>query len=325
MMRLNHFPIAVWVAAGSLLMAAPAFASANYGNLEGQGQAVVTVLPQHEGKAVPSVSPSDLTLKVDGKLSNVTHWTPLRGPAHQIELVLLIDDSARTSLGTQMGDLQNFIREMPANAKMAIAYMENGQAVFAGPLTTDHQALLRELHLPLPGTPGVTASPYFCLSDLAKHWPSHNPGARREVVMITDGVDNYYLRYDPEDPYVLASIEDSLRAHLVVYSIYWHSQGWVSSTGYETNAGQNLLEELTQATGGYSYWIGYGNPVSFEPYFTNIMERVHHQYGLSFLAPLQGKSEVESLKLQVRHPHAKFQAPGQTYVIPAGPAGTDGE
>lgn len=324
-MRIHPFPIAVWVAAGSLLMATPAFASANNDNLQGQGQAVVTVLPQHEDGKVANVSTNDLTLKVDGKVSNITQWTPLRGPAHQIEMVLLIDDAARESLGTQMGDIQRFIREMPSNAKIAIAYMEYGQAVLAGPLTTDHAAVLRELHMPLEGMPGVAASPYFCLSDLANHWPSQNPGARREVVMITDGVDDYYLRYDPEDPYVEAAIQDSLRAHLVVYSIYWHSQGWISSTGYETDAGQNLLEELTQATGGYSYWIGFGNPVSFEPYFTDIMKRVHHQYELGFLARLDGKGEVESLKLQVHHPHAKFDVPGETFVVPAGPTGMDGE
>jgi len=320
-MRINKFPFAVWVAAASLLMATPVFASANYDNLQGQGQAVVTVLPQHDGEALPSLSQSDMTLKVNGKLSNITHWTPLRGPAHQIELVLLIDDSARASLGTQMGEIQDFIRKMPANAKVAIAYMENGQAVFSRPLTTDHNAVLRELHLPPEGTPGVSASPYFCLSDLAKHWPSADRGARREVVMVTDGVDDYYLQYDPEDPYVEAAIRDSLRAHLVVYSIYWRSQGWISSTGYETDAGQNLLSEVAEATGGHSYWIGGGDPVSFEPYFTNIMLRIHHQYELSFAARLDGKPEVENLKLQVRHPMAKFQAPGKAFITTAGTGG----
>ncbi len=66
---------------------------------------------------------------------------------------------------------------------------------------------------------------YFCLSDLAKRWPSQDPAARREVVMVTDGVDNYQRQFDPEDPYVQAAIADSLRAHLVVYALYWKNQG----------------------------------------------------------------------------------------------------
>ncbi len=43
--------------------------------------------------------------------------------------------------------------------------------------------------------------------------------------MVTDGVDTYEIRYDPEDPYVQAAIEDAVRAHLIVYSIYWTNSG----------------------------------------------------------------------------------------------------
>ena len=93
--------------------------------------------------------------------------------------------------------------------------MQNGRAVFSGPLTPNHATAAQQLHLPL-GAPGADASPYFCLSDLAKRWPSNDRAARREVIMITDGVDYYHLQYDPEDPYVQAAIQDLVRANLVV-------------------------------------------------------------------------------------------------------------
>ena len=89
--------------------------------------------------------------------------------------------------------------------------MQNGQAVFTGGFTADHAQALRGLHLS-GGTPGSSASPYFCLSDLAKHWPSKDRSARREVVMISDGVDPYYMEYDPDEPYLKAAIYDSVRA-----------------------------------------------------------------------------------------------------------------
>ena len=100
--------------------------------------------------------------------------------------------------------------------------------------------VLKGLHLS-SGIPGSNASPYFCLSDLAKNWPSHDRTARREVLMVTDGVDNYNRQYDPEDPYVMSAINDSVRAGLVVFSIYWKDMGRANNTWYETNAGQNLL------------------------------------------------------------------------------------
>ena len=32
-------------------------------------------------------------------------------------------------------------------------------------------------------------------------------------------------RYDPEDPYVETAVNDSVRAGLIVYSIYWKDMG----------------------------------------------------------------------------------------------------
>jgi hypothetical protein len=103
--------------------------------------------------------------------------------------------------------------------------MKNGRAVLSGPLSTNQALVVRELHLP-GGSPGSNASPYFCLSDLAQHWPSQDRAARREVVMIGNGVDNYDPRFDFHDPYVRAAIDDSVRARLVVYAIAWKSQGF---------------------------------------------------------------------------------------------------
>jgi hypothetical protein len=278
--------------------------------MEGQGQAVVTVL---QGQEIPGGIPQQaLQLKVDGKQSNVTGWT-LLGPQSKVELVVLIDDGARGSLGTQLSDIAKFIQSLPPNAKVAVAYMMNGRAAFSAPLSTDRAAVERQLHLPIAGMPGINASPYFCLSDLAKNWPSRDPNARREVVMVTDGVDNYNRRYDPEDPYVQSAINDAVRARLIVYSIYWTNSGRFDRSMYGANTGQNLLAEVAEATGGNTYWQGYGNPVSFQPYLADINHRLDNQYELDFMTPLGSKPQIENLKLKLSAP-AKVDAPQQVYV-----------
>ena len=305
-MRIHKLQLAVLMAAGSFLAATSALALSQ--NQEGQGRAVVTIVSDNE---IPGGIPQDaLHVKVDGKDSNVTGWTQLHSP---VEMVLLIDEGARTSLGTQLSETAKFIQGLPPDAKVAVAYMQNGRAAFGGPLTTDHAAVTRELHLPIASMPGVNASPYFCLSDLAKNWPSKDAHARREVVMVTDGVDNYDARYDPQDPYVQAAIDDSVRARLIVYSIYWRDAGPFDRTGYAAADGQNLLAQLTEATGGNSYWMGFGNPVSFEPYFADINRRLDNQYELDFMAPMGSKPQMETLNLKVSA-HVKIDAPQQVYV-----------
>lgn len=286
---------------------------------EGQGRALVTVLPAHAEQTV-NVSAQDIQqLQVNGKAAQVTGFEPARGAANPVELVFLIDGSARSSLGTQMNDITQFIQEMPPNTKMAIAYMENGVAAFQGPLSSDPAQVLQALHLPA-GPPGISASPYFCLSDLAKHWPSHNRAARREVVMISDGVDYYERRYDPEDPYVHAAIDDSVRAGLVDYFIYWKNEGFADRFAWAQNTGQNLMQMVTQDTGGYSYWVGFGNPVDIKPYLQDLRRRLDNQYELGFSAPLGANSEFESMRLKLEVPNAKVDAPQEVWVHPAGRA-----
>ncbi len=303
------------VAVALLLAAAPFAVAQNEG--QGQGEATVTVLPNNGNVVVAGVAQDTVHVQVDGHQASITRWQRPQGSSAPVELVLMIDDGARQSLGRELSDIRHFLETLPPNVKVTVAYMEYGRAALAGPLTADHQKAVSELHLPV-GAPGMNASPYFCLSDLAKHWPSQDASARREVIMITDGVDYYNLRYDPEDPYLLGAIRDAVRADLVVYSIYWKNTGGLARTWYETNAGQNLLAEVTAATGGYSYWIGYGNPVSLTPYFDDFSERLKNQYELGFLAPLHGKAQVESLKVKISSRDVKTTAPQKTYVSPAG-------
>ncbi|KAA6457302.1 hypothetical protein DYQ86_23550 [Acidobacteria bacterium AB60] len=297
------------ISAGAMLLAAPIFAQ-NEG--QGRGQAVVTVLPVHDDQALASLSSQDLKIKVNGKESTVTNFTPLRGENSPVELVVVMDSGARTSLGTQMSEIQNFVKSMPPNIKVTLGYMENGITRLAGPLSTDHEAVLKGLHIPA-GFPGQDASPYFCLSNLVSHWPSNDSSARREVVMISDGIDNYNPRYDPQDPYMEAAIRDSVRNGVVIYSIYWENRGRFSRTMWGNAAGQNLLMQVTQATGGNSYWQGLGNPVSFQPFFRDIERRLQNQYEVGFTAPVKA-GEIANLKVKVNGVAGKVDAPGEVYV-----------
>jgi hypothetical protein len=308
---MKKLALSLALAAGAILAVSPSFAQKN--DQPGQGRAVVTILPAQKNGEVGQVELQNLRVKVAGKESSVLNLTPLREANSPVELVLLLDSGARTSLGTQFQDIQKFVGEMPPNTKMAIAYMENGRAAFASPLSSDPADVLKGLHLST-GFPGSNASPYFCLSDLAKNWPSHDRTARRQVLMITDGVDNYNRRFDPDDPYVQTAINDSVRSGLAVNSIYWRDMGRFNSGLYATNAGQSLLSIVSQATGGKSYWQGLDNPVSIEPYFQDLRRRLNHQYELSFTAPSKGKPEVQSLKVDLHVPSAKVDAPQRVLV-----------
>jgi hypothetical protein len=300
-------------AAGALLLAASAFPQ---GEKVGEGQVIVTILPKNANDPAPTVSAQDMVIKVNGKDSKVTGFEALKSGKDPIELVLLIDSSARSSLGRQLDEIAQFVKTLPPNVMATIGYMQNGNTALTGPLTTDREATLKGLHIP-GGLPGSNGSPYFCISDLAKRWPSQSRAARREVLMVTDGVDEYNRRFDPDDNYVQEAIKDAVRAHLLLYSIYWSDQGRADRTAYANNTGQNLMMEVADATGGKSFWIGTGNPVSFQPYLEELTRRFKNQYELSFTVPSNGKPQVDTFKLKFKAPGADVAAPQQVFV--AGP------
>lgn len=337
--------VASWMTAGMLLVAAATTAYAQGGNPDGQGRAVVTVLPGKHSEMVPNITLQDLSIKINGKGTSVTRWLPLRGSDDRLEFVVLIDSGARNLNGSLLGEIAGFIESMSPDTKVAVGYMENGSAVLAGPLTADHAQAARGLHL----TAGNSSGPFFCLSDLAKNWPSAERGVRREVLLVSGGVDPFNRRYDPDDPYVQAAVIDSVRAGLVVYPIYWRNRSNASgfsaqgqsvngfsmgqgsttrnsssSTGDSSSLaqivdGESLLVSLTQATGGKSYWLGSDNPVSFKEYLEDIALRLKNQYELGFSARLDGKPSIESLKLKAKVFASEVDAPEQVLVERAAP------
>lgn len=310
-MRLRKLLLTVCGIVGALSLVMPAFAETT--NNLGQGQAVVTILPAKNNVMPSNIQQNNLQAMVNGKESSIIGWTPFRGLNSDLELAILIDDSARARIGLQFNDIIGFIQGLPTDAKVAVGYMNNGTAVLAGPLSSDHAKAIDALRVP-SGVIGGNASPYFCLSDLAKHWPSKDRQARREVIMITDGVDNYYPGYDPNDPYLRAAIRDSIRAGLVVYSINMPNRGQVYSQ-YRSYIGQSLLTDVTSTTGGYAYWDGSSrNPVSFRPYLNDIALRLQHQYQLRFEARLKGKPELQSMSLKVMDHKVEVFAPQRVNV-----------
>ena len=276
-------------------------------------QTVVTVMPK-DGKGTSAVSRENIQLSVNRKQGTVTDLVPLRGERDGLELVVLVDDSARSGLSLQLKSMRNFINHLPANTQVGVAYMQNGQARFVQNLTPDHALAAKALRI-TQGVPGGNASPYFCLSDLAKRWPSSNPDNRREVLMITDGVDRYSgRRFDPENPYVQAAVQDSQKAGLIVYSIYYRDAGGFDRGDFAAFGGQNYLDQVTKATGGKAFYIGTGNPVSFDPFLDELHTRLMNQYELGFLAQPGHKPEVQQLKVKTNLPATQISAPEGVFV-----------
>ncbi len=278
-------------------------------NPSGEGVPVQMVVTA-EGKAIPAIQAGDVMVYQDKERARVREWVPLQGDRAGLQLTIAIDDGANTNLGEHLAELKKFINAQPATTEVAVGYMRNGMVRVEQSWTTDHALATRAVRLPM-GMPGVDASPYLSLSDLIKKWPDTNK--RREVLMITSGVD-LLGGPPPLDPYLDSAIHNAQRAGVIVYSIYFGGRGHMGHAYWRINWGENYLSQLSEETGGEAYWQGFGNPVSFDPYLSDLQDKLGHQYMVTFLAKAQKKSGFENVKVRSELNHVDLLSADQVYV-----------
>ncbi|HZQ24285.1 MAG TPA: hypothetical protein VFA89_15965 [Terriglobales bacterium] len=275
---------------------------------------VVTAEARH-GSTPPPVTQDDVMVYQGKNRDKVTGWAPAQGDNAQLEFFVLLDDSSGPSLGVQLDDVRAFINSQPPTTKVGIAYMQNGIARVEQQPTADHTAAAKALRLPI-GIPGINASPYFSLSDLVKKWPQSN--ARREVLMISDGIDRYYGVADLQDPYVSEAIQQAQKAGIIVFAIYNPGAGHYGHSYWRSYYGQMLLSQVADQTGGESYYIGFNAPaVAFAPFLDNVQHHLANQYLLTFVAQAEKKSGLQPVKLNTELTNVDLLSADHVYV-PAG-------
>jgi hypothetical protein len=162
--------------------------------------------------------------------------------------------------------------------------MRNGTVSVSQDPTNDHDKAVKALRLP-SGNAGTYGNPYLSLTDLIKRWPDH--GGRKEVLMITDGIDRLRQRSSQMD-YLSPSVDvnsastAAQRAGILVHSFYARGVGHLNRTNtWAASGGQSGLAKLAEETGGDAYFLGFNDPVSFKPYLEDLQRDLDNQYWLA--------------------------------------------
>ena len=291
------------LSAALAVLAGPLFAQ----EIPNEGPVPTTALINVESKNAVELDPKALNLQVNG------HDTPIISLRHagsgNVEVAILIDDGLRSTFSQQIQEIATFINALPRNAKVLVGYMQNGSVRSSGHFSADHQEISKDLRI-TTSIPGSSASPYFCLSDFVKHWPSQEPAARF-VLMITNGVDPYNGRptiANQSSPYVDAAETDAQRAGAAVYSIYFPDAGFRG--GYGSFSGQGYLQQVAEATGGMLFNNGSIPPVSIAPYLDQFGRAINTSYELGFKANANGKRDaLTRIRVKSSQSGVKIRAP----------------
>jgi hypothetical protein len=267
----------------------------------------VTAMGKHKSNP-PAITPDEISVYRGHNRLPVVDVKP----GGELGLAVLIDDGLSPSVGSQLKDLASFVRGLPANTAVAVAYGSDGQATIAQNFTTDHDQAAIALRLPR-GTLGAISSPYLATQDLIKRWPAS--GGRRAILLISDGIDRFRGSFGPFSPDLDPTVEMAQKANITIYSIYAPGVGIANRRFFRLNNAQNSLSQLAEETGGEAFYLGFGNPVAFKPYLDEIQQMLGQQYLVALQAGAVGKKgRYEGIRANTNVGNVELLAPSEIFV-----------
>ena len=235
---------------------------------------VVSVLGPNYS-APPAVGKSDVVVRTGKVREDIVGWDAAQGDKSALELAILIDDG--TNIGNQLGDLRKFIRAQSKATSVGLFYASGGLTQAVSPFSTEHDAAAQKLRITL-GQFRISTSIYLAIMDLMSKWrPS---GARREILVIADGIDRF--RGDPNSPDVILTIQRAQKAGIIIHTLYARDSDRAGRNSFRAGYGQSNLAQMTDETGGESFFQGFDTPISFTPFLDQLDMVLHNQYFLTF-------------------------------------------
>lgn len=275
---------------------------------------VVTVISREAGAAPPQLSRGDIIVRENGQVRPVAGWQPFTGARAGVDLAVLIDDSLQANVALQWKAVGQFIQELPAGSRVAVAYGTQSDVQFAQPFTTDRALAVKALRIPL-GRIDEGSSIYLSLIELLKRWPAGEN--RRAVLLVSNGIDLFYGIRESEpglNMNLQRAIDLAQQKDTIVDTIFASGAGRFTRSLYLVNNGQSCLSRLTLETGGSSYLVGFETPLDFTPFLREILDRFPQQYRLVFRAELAPKAGFARLQLAAEQNDVELRAPSYVYL-----------
>ncbi|MGC2477657.1 MAG: hypothetical protein WA485_25185, partial [Candidatus Sulfotelmatobacter sp.] len=299
----------------ALTLAASVHAQESSAASAGQVHVVITNEAASSDKEAPTLLPGDVKVKQGKNFLKVNQLIPAKGDNATLQLFVLVDDTLDSRVGGNLDDIRNFINAQPASTVVAVGYMSNAGVNVVQNFTADHDLAVKAVRIPR-GTLSTMDSPYLSLISLVKGWPQQN--VRREVLMVTDGIDRLrgeqpvasrsgsnpgtrnsrlgpdygpvYHSMPTMSPDVNSASEISQRYNVLVYSLYAVGVGRAARSSWDQQIGLSGLTKIADETGGDCFSLGTSSLVIFKPYLERLQRIFDNQYYVVFQATPKGKA-----------------------------------
>ena len=252
---------------------------------------IVTAHPHNDRmrKAAQNLRPEDFTVreeKIPQKILSVKTATDTPPT-----IAILLQDDLVARVNNELDGLRQFIRQLPDGSRVMTGYITAGSLRVTQDFTTDRARAADSLRI-LRSTPDAAPyNPYVELVEALRRFDAQ-PGGRRLVLMISDGLDTsrgFEAASALNSIDLERAIREAQRRGVSVFSFFAPSVGLSSYSRLEANYGQSALNRLADETGGETFYSGF-DFVSFAPYIKELNELLGLQWLITYRSETPGNS-----------------------------------
>ena len=251
----------------------------------------LNVTDEH-GAPVGGLTVEDFVLNEDGKPQKITYFE--KESVTPLEIVMAVDTSESTYAESKLerdaarSFVRSLVREQDAVSLMSFA----DEVTEVVPFTNDARRIDSGFGRLQRGEATALYDAVFLASQRLQEAPA-KPGARRVIVLITDGENTVH-----HGSYA-AALEEAERAGAMVYSLIVIP---VEADAGRNTGGEHALIQMSRDTGGKFYEIYQKKDIGDA--FEHVSDDLRTQYTLGYYAPhkAMGDSGLRRIQVEMKDP-----------------------
>jgi VWFA-related protein len=231
-----------------------------------------------------------------------------------LSLAILIQDGLSSNVNLQLGELREFVKQLPKGSRVMVGYLRGGSMQIRQKFTTDLEKASTAFRIVNSSDAGASRNPYDGVIDALDRFDAL-PAGRRAILLVSDGLD---VSGGTQTFSSLQSIDldrailRAQRKNVAVFSFYSPTDLTESGNGPVVLSAQGMLAKLSDETGGRAFFQGSIAPISFNPFFRELKLLLNRQFLLSYLT---GNMKKAYYKIEVTstNPEVKIEHPRGYY------------
>ena len=228
-----------------------------------------------------------------------------------LSIAFVIQEDLASTFNLQLRELKEFIRELPKETRVMVAYARAGSVEIRQRFTNDLEKAASSLRIVSGSANFAPRSPYSSVSEVLGRFDGV-PAGRRAILLFSNGVDT-------SQGMNLASVAQSFdldqaalkaqRKGVAVYSFFTPTSLSDNADSHLVLAGQGALVKISEETGGRAFSNGTIPPVSYIPFFKDMVLSLNRQFSLTYLSTHMKKGyhkvDVFSTNPEIKIEHPK--------------------